>query len=340
MKKKIFLIMAVAILAVSCVAFVACSNGEEYPVSMTLAKEIAMAHTGVETSQIETPTAVIEQRSGQAYYNVEFTIEGVKYTYRVNAKNGDIAKIAINDQPVELTACPQVPASNNHAGFIGTAVAKQAALTAVGLSEGEVQGFIEVELDFDKGQYLYEVEFRANGKEYEVEVVASTGTVFKANENHVTIIEPAGTTYIGTAEAKRIALQAAGVEESQVTEWDGVELEKHKGNHVYEVEFEVAGVEHKFKINANTGAIIQSAIEGQGPNLNQEGFIGTEAAKQIALASAGVEAQNVFGLKAELDREMGEYVYEVEFENAGFEYEYTISATTGEIINIERERAD
>ncbi len=341
MKKRIFLILAVAILAVTCVAFVACNDGANYPVTMAMAKDIAMTHTGVATQQIENPTVLVEGKGQTAYYNVEFKIEGVKYTYRVNTQNGDIEKIAINDQPVTVAECPSVPSSNNYQGLVGTAVAQQTAFDAVSVAQIDASQ-IEVELDFDNGQYLYEVEFVANGVEYEIEIVATTGEVFKVNEDNITIVEPSGTAYIGWEQAKAIALQSAGVEEAQVTKWDEIELEKDKGNHVYEVEFEVGLDEYKYKINAQTGAIVIASINGQGPTLNEEGLIGLERAKEIALASAGVSSANaIFDTSdTKLEMERGKYVYEVSFKSAGYEYEYEIDALTGEILEIEKEIDD
>ena len=47
-----------------------------------------------------------------------------------------------------------------------------------------------------------------------------------------------------------------------------------------------------------------------------------------------------WGLKAELDRERGIYVYEVEFRSGRYEYDYTINATTGKVISFDKEYDD
>ncbi len=341
MNKKIFLIIAVAILVVSSIALVACTDGANYKVSIAQAKEIAMSHTGVSTDQIEAATVLIEEQGDGAYYVVEFHIEGVKYTYRVNTENGDIEKIAVNDQPVEdKTHCPNVPAADR-GSYITREEAVQKALEAVGLTVEQVAGRIETDLDFDRGQYLYEVEFIAEGKEYEVELVATTGEVFKVNVDQITYVEPAGTAYIGVTEAKRIALEEVNLAEDQVV-FVEVELEKHRGTHVYEVEFTYQGSEYKFKINATTGAIIHKNHDGQGPAQNTEGLISLDTAKEIALASAGFTAQEVYFDQADtkLECERGKYIYEVKFTVGGYEYEYEIDATTGDILEIDKELED
>ncbi len=343
MRKKIFTIIAVAVLAVSCITLAACDNTTmKYPVSIAQAKEIAMTHTGVVSQEIEAPTVLVEGKGDGAYYVVEFKIEGVTYTYRINTQTGDIEKIAVNGQPVDnVDNAPEVPAKNQHESYIGYDEAKRLALEAVGLTEEAVQGYIEVELDFDHGKYLYEVEFRANGVEYEIELVAETGELFKVNKDHETTVEPEGTNYIGVERAKEIALTTAGLVGEQVI-FDGVELEKHRGTHIYEVEFDYQGVEYEFKINATTGEIITKTQNGQGPTLNEDGLIGLERAKEIALASAGVDAHTaIFDAEdTKLESERGKYVYEVSFTAGDYEYEYEIDALTGEILEIDKELKD
>ena len=60
-----------------------------------------------------------------------------------------------------------------------------------------------------------------------------------------------------------------------------------------------------------------------------------ENAKQIAVAHAGLSIEQVTFSKAELDEEDDIRVYEIEFIHNGVEYEYTINACTGEIMDWE-----
>lgn len=60
----------------------------------------------------------------------------------------------------------------------------------------------------------------------------------------------------------------------------------------------------------------------------------TESAKAAALEHAGVEEKDTRYIRAELDREDGCRVYEVEFVTNDFvEYEYTLNAENGSIID-------
>lgn len=68
------------------------------------------------------------------------------------------------------------------------------------------------------------------------------------------------------------------------------------------------------------------------------GYIGTEVAKNAALAHAGLTADQVTVSKVDFDMEDGRMVYEVEFWAGNVEYEYDVDATTGEIVKNRTER--
>lgn len=60
-----------------------------------------------------------------------------------------------------------------------------------------------------------------------------------------------------------------------------------------------------------------------------------DKAKSIALNKAGLSASEVTFTKAKLDRDDGVVEYEIEFYKGKTEYEVTINATTGAIIDYE-----
>jgi uncharacterized membrane protein YkoI len=66
--------------------------------------------------------------------------------------------------------------------------------------------------------------------------------------------------------------------------------------------------------------------------------ISAAAAKEIALKHAGVAETDVRGYSCQLDREDGVWVYEIEFEANGFEYDYDVEAATGKILKAKKER--
>lgn len=65
--------------------------------------------------------------------------------------------------------------------YVGTEGAVDAALSDAGLERSQVTG-IEVEMDCENGVIVYEVEFNHNGREYDYEIIASTGKVSYSNQ--------------------------------------------------------------------------------------------------------------------------------------------------------------
>ena len=156
--------------------------------------------------------------------------------------------------------------------------------------------------------------------------------------------------YIGEAKAKTVALERAGVTESELL-FCKVELDTHQGAMVYDVEFTTDSYEFDCDVNAKTGEIVKFEKEYNGvapavsaqpdtaqPNTNQTaGEITVEEAKTIALEHAGLTADAVTFVKAKQDYDDGRLVYEIEFVttsgNGYLEYDYEIDAATGNILS-------
>lgn len=148
--------------------------------------------------------------------------------------------------------------------------------------------------------------------------------------------------YIGRDAAVDAALGHAGVTRSEVRKLD-VDLDYEHGSMVYEVEFEVGAVEYEYDIGAADGDIIwyeierDGTVEQGGSAIDGKAAISMDDAKTAALNHAGLTTAQVTHLKAELDREGGKLVYEIEFKSGGHEYEYVIDAATGAVIKSEKE---
>ena len=80
-----------------------------------------------------------------------------------------------------------------------------------------------------------------------------------------------------------------------------------------------------------------STVEKQG-NASTKAYIGEDKARDIALSHAKVTKPNA--LEIEFDTENGVILYEVEFKDTTYEYEYEIDAKTGEIITSKKEKED
>ncbi len=148
--------------------------------------------------------------------------------------------------------------------------------------------------------------------------------------------------YIGRDAAVDAALGHAGVTRSEVRKLE-VDLDYEHGSMVYEVEFEVGAAEYEYDIGAADGDIVwyeierDGTVEQGGSAIDGKAAISSDDAKAAALNHAGLTTAQVTHLKAELDREGGKLVYEIEFKSGGHEYEYVIDAATGAVIKSEKE---
>lgn len=155
--------------------------------------------------------------------------------------------------------------STSDKAYIGAERAKSIALSHASLAETAVFD-LDCELDYEYGRMVYEVDFDANGAEYEYEIDAKSGDIllFEIERNGTKqqggsmTQESAG--YIGDEKAKSIALSNAGLTAASVTGLIS-ELDSDDGAAVYEVEFIYGGYEYDYKIDAKSGAIIESDKE-------------------------------------------------------------------------------
>ena len=141
----------------------------------------------------------------------------------------------------------------------------------------------EVDSELDESPAHYEVELHTAWGEFEYLVDAYTGKVISGQKDLPSTVsarndtvkpsqpvsppaqssqpaQPSGSTDIGHAKAKSIALNHAGVSENEAYDMD-IELDNEDGILVYEVEFKSGNMEYDYEINAATGAILKHESE-------------------------------------------------------------------------------
>lgn len=242
---------------------------------------------------------------------------------------------------------------------IGKENAEQVALADAGVDPSST--FVSrTEFEREHGQYVYEVEFTANGIEYDYLINASDGTVITRNTEGNTVdtihqntpeTTPTETETAITAErAKEIALQHASLTSADVT-FIHTKLDVDDGVQVYDVEFYQGNTEYDYEINAATGSIISYDHDAENhkpakpqtsesQNGNSTPYIGVDKAKSIAVTHAGLSLSNVAFVKAKLENDDGRSAYEIEFYADGIEYEYSIDAASGKILEYDSEYED
>ena len=155
---------------------------------------------------------------------------------------------------------------------------------------------------------------------------------------------------IGTDKAMDIAAAAFGKASTAKMAYSAVDPELDESPAHYEVEIKSqSGEEFEYKIDAYTGAILESEREAadgtevpvvQPSKPAASGDIGYAKAKSVALNHAGVSEGKAYDMDIELDDEDGTLVYEVEFKSGNMEYSYEINAATGAILKHEAELED
>lgn len=155
-------------------------------------------------------------------------------------------------------------------------------------------------------------------------------------------------TGIGATGAEDVALKDAGTDFSQARVYH-TNFDFEDGHYIYEVQFTANGTEYEYQIQSSNGKILGRSTEpmpGYVADTNQTAgtaqvaadrntnaaTISTEDAKRIALDHAGLSEDSVKRLNAYLEYEDGIEQYEVQFYEGTTEYDYTIDAVNGTIL--------
>ena len=140
--------------------------------------------------------------------------------------------------------------------------------------------------------------------------------------------------------AKAAALKDAGLSESDVT-FKKTELDHSHGTQVYDIEFYTSDTKYDYEIDASNGTVLEKNIEqfqiqtnptNSAINSSDNNYIGVDRAKEIALNHAQLNESDVQFVKAKLENDDGGVEYEIEFYSGRTEYDYTIDAVSGNII--------
>lgn len=372
--KKFFATPKKAVLTIIClilllaiagtgVVFAANAVAEGTSIGEDKAKNFAFADAGVDPASAEHIRAEFDFEHGNFIYEVEFTANGTEYDYWVKASDGSILK-------KELEIVSYTGDRSTITAEITLDEAIKIALENAALTESEVT-LTKKELDMDNGISVYDIEFYTNEAEYEYEINAASGVVYsKSKETFITKEDDTNqntaeknsidqndqdntgkdsnhteqdSSLISIEDAKTIVLSDAGVTSQQIT-YTKEKLDYEDGTAVYDIEFYTSTSKYEYEVNAKTGSIrskeaedFQSGSGSEGSG-NTDSYIGIDEAKSIAVRHAGFSVSEVTFSKTKLEKEHGTAEYEIEFYQNGWEYEYTINASTGDILEYDIDR--
>lgn len=152
------------------------------------AKAIALTHAGLTEAEVTALRGEYDVEKGIPEWDIDFRSGDWEYDYEINAKTGEIIRHEKEYDPVKKAA--QKPAQPKETKPAETAPAqtepkpekltaeeaKAIALKHAGLRSDQVKG-LRAEFDVDDGIPEWEVEFYADGMEYDYEIHAETGKI-------------------------------------------------------------------------------------------------------------------------------------------------------------------
>ena len=236
--------------------------------------------------------------------------------------------------------------------------AADADISATTLSE--VAGVACYKVEFTSGEYAYaytinaetgavmemssqEQNAQASGTQTEVAdpAVPATAQTSGSAQAQTSAAAPAqnatGTGTMDEAAAQKIALEHAGVKAADATITKS-KLDYEDGHQVYDIEWYAGGAKYDYEIAADTGEIISSAYEEKTMGADSKNVTVSEAdAKKTALDRvSGATDKDLY--KWKLDYDDGRPEYEGKIIYGGMEYEFTIDAATGSVMEWDAEK--
>ena len=319
------------------------------------AKTVALERAGVTERELLLYKIGLDTHNGTMVYDVEFTTDSYEFDCDVNAKTGEIVKFEkeYNGVAPAVSAQPDTaqPNTNQTAGEITVEEAKTIALEHAGVKAADAT-FIQAKRDYDNGRSVYEIEFVvASGKgylEYDYDIAMADCSIVSFDydiEGYAAPVtaQPAATQATGSItveEAKTIALNHAGLTADAVT-FVKAKQDYDDGRLVYEIEFVTTSgngyLEYDYEIDTATGSILSYDYDAesytpQTTMTTTTGALIDEATAKLTAVNQvpGASTSDIYEWK--LDHDDGRWEYEGKIIYNQMEFEFTIDAATGAVI--------
>jgi uncharacterized membrane protein YkoI len=194
MKKLLFAVLIISLLAISITGCTSTENGTSDTadeaaspanpapsladettgmdaITMEEAKEIALAHAGYTEADVTFVKEELDTDNGRQEYEIEFYSGNTEYDYEIDASTGDILSY---DSDVENYSTSGSIESGESKTYIGEEKARSIALAKVPRAK---ESDIRLHLDSEDGVAEYEGSVVYDNVEYEFEIDAATGKI-------------------------------------------------------------------------------------------------------------------------------------------------------------------
>ena len=296
-----------------------------------------------------------------AGYRLHFTHSNLIWRIRKSMRKKWIFTGAAFALAMTMTGCRDNAASSipqqssqEQTQMIPMEEAQEAALKAADIEAADAD-ISATTLSEVAGVACYKVEFTSGEYAYAYTINAQTGAVMEmssqeqnaqASGTQTETADPAapapaqnatGTGTVDEAAAQKIALEHAGVKAADATITKS-KLDYEDGRQVYDIEWYAGGAKYDYEIAADTGEIISSAYEEKTMGADSKNVTVSEAdAKKTALDRvSGATDKDLYEWK--LDYDDGRPEYEGKIIYGGTEYEFTIDAATGSVMEWDAEK--
>ena len=267
------------------------------------------------------------------------------------AMTGCGGKPVINQQPSSQAQLISMEAAQEVALKAANIAAEDAAISATTLNE--VAGTSCYKVEFTSGDYAYAYTVNAetgavmemsSREKNAVDTQAQTEATVSAADSATTQSSAAATaqTVTGTVDeemAQKIALEHAGVKATDATITKS-KLDYEGRRQVYEIEWYAGGKKYDYEIAVDTGEILSSGYDektsGWSVSNSSNVTVSEADAKQTALGRvSGATEKDIY--EWEFDYDDGRPEYEGKIIYGGTEYDFTIDASSGAVIEWEAE---
>lgn len=267
------------------------------------------------------------------------------------AMTGCGGKPVINQQPSSQAQLISMEAAQEVALKAANIAAEDAAISATTLNE--VAGTSCYKVEFTSGDYAYAYTVNAetgavmemsSREKNAVDTQAQTEATVPAADSATTQSSAAATaqTVTGTVDeemAQKIALEHAGVKATDATITKS-KLDYEGRRQVYEIEWYAGGKKYDYEIAVDTDEILSSAYDektsGWSVSNSSNVTVSEADAKQTALGRvSGATQKDIYEWKFDYDDGRPEYEGKIIY--GGTEYDFTIDASSGAVIEWEAE---
>lgn len=267
------------------------------------------------------------------------------------AMTGCGGKPVINQQPSSQAQLISMEAAQEVALKAANIAAEDTAISATTLNE--VAGTSCYKVEFTSGDYAYAYTVNAetgavmemsSREKNAVDTQAQTEATVPAADSATTQSSAAATaqTVTGTVDeemAQKIALEHAGVKATDATITKS-KLDYEGRRQVYEIEWYAGGKKYDYEIAVDTGEILSSAYDektsGWSVSNSSNVTVSEADAKQTALGRvSGATQKDIYEWKFDYDDGRPEYEGKIIY--GGTEYDFTIDASSGAVIEWEAE---